>query len=141
MVKPFNVADLTDQQVIERTLDGEAGDQGFAGQQGVGSVIQNRSLLQWQGETTARGVCLHHAQFDCWLPGKDYDRITAEGYTPPESCTNIAQRILRGDLPDNTYAADSYEVTGSGAYWASGLKPTKVIADQSFYITRKTDDA
>lgn len=127
---------LSDREVIARTLDGEAGNQGLDGLQGVGSVILTRVNLRWQGETTARGVCLHHSQFSCWLPGPDYDRITADDYVAPQACLNIADQILAGTLPDNTNGADSYEVTGTRAYWAKGLEPSKVIGSQSFYVTR-----
>ena len=114
----IDVSTLTDVQVISRTLDGEAGNQGQNGQQGVGSVIQNRVNLKWQGETTARGVCLHHEQFDCWIPGDpSHIRITADDYVENLQCTAIAIQVLAGTLPDNTNGADSYEVTGTNAYW------------------------
>ncbi len=128
---------LSDQQIVARTLDGEAGDQGYAGQQGVANVIMKRAELGWQGETTLRGVCLHPEQFDCWIPGKDRSRIMAPGYVEPPQCMLIAGMALKGTLRDITGGADSYEVTGTGAYWARGLMPSAVIQDQSFYITRK----
>ena len=125
---------FSDDQIFAKTLDGEAGNQGYEGQQAVASVIMNRVYLNWQGETTARGVCLHHAQFSCWLPGPDRDRIIN---TLDVQCLEIAQLALAGTLADNTNGADSYEVTGTGAYWAKGLTPCAIIGKHSFYKTRK----
>lgn len=127
---------LTDQQIVARTLDGEAGNQGMNGLTGVGCVIQTRTMLNWQNEMTPRGVCLHREQFSCWLPGADLNRITAPNYVEPPQCMMLADQILKGILTDITGGADSYEVTGTGAYWAKGLTPTRVIGQQSFYITR-----
>lgn len=132
----MNVDALSDLEVIARTIDGEAGNQGISGMIAVGSVILNRVILHWQGETTARGVCLHHEQFSCWLPGPDRDRITASCYLAPDDCLTVAKQVLAGTLPDNTNGADSYEVTNSGAYWAKDLTPVAVIGEQSFYDTR-----
>lgn len=127
---------FSDLQIIARTLDGEAGNQGLEGIQGVGSVILRRVLLKWQGETTARGVCLHAKQFSCWLPSRDRNRIMGQFYFAPPKCMEIAQQITVGTLPDNTNGADSYIVTGMPYYWAIGLTPVAIIGNQSFYITR-----
>lgn len=128
----------TDLDLVIKTLDGEAGDQGYAGIQGVGSVILRRAQLGWQGEKTVRGVCTHPKQFDCWGAGPDLDRITDVNYSPPSDCITIAKQVLDGSLPDNTGGADSYIVTGTPCYWAENLTPTAVIGNQSFYITRHT---
>lgn len=130
---------LSDREIVARTLDGEAGNQGYSGQQAVGNVIQKRVELKWQGETTARGVCLHRSQFDCWDAGPDRDRITDPDYVTPEQCLLIADMILKQILPDITNGADSYEVTEAQAYWGVNLTPSAVIGDQSFYVTRKVE--
>ena len=123
---------FTDLEIFAKTLDGEAGDQGYLGQQAVANVIMNRVRLQWQRETTVRGVCLHHAQFSCWSPGADRDRIMMA--LEPQ-CLEIAQRALDDTLPDITGGADSYEVRGTGAYWAKNLTPAAAIGAHDFYIT------
>ncbi len=127
---------LSDLDVIYRSLDGEAGNQEEEGIRAVGCVIQNRVKLKWQGETTARGVCLHRKQFSCWLPGPDRDRIMKPDYVPPLLCVNIAFKVYYNLLVDITGGADSYEVTGTGAYWTDGLQPVAIIGAHSFYTTR-----
>lgn len=99
---------LTDVQVVARTLDGEAGNQSVECQTAVGNVIQNRANLAWQGEKTARGVCLHHLQFDCWLAGSDRDRIMEVDYIAPLQCTIIANQVVERLLVDNTNGATHY---------------------------------
>jgi len=126
-------ANLTDVEVIAKTLDGEAGNQGTEGQIAVANVIATRASLAWQGETTLRGVALHPYQFSCWLPGPDRDRILKS--TNP-LCIPIAQSALDGTLADITNGADSYEVHGTQAYWAARLTPVATIGDQDFYRTR-----
>jgi spore germination cell wall hydrolase CwlJ-like protein len=124
---------FSDLEIVAKTLDGEAGDQGYEGQQAVANVIGLRASLKWQGEDTLRGVCLHPYQFSCWLPGPDRDRIIV---SENDSCLKIAELTVNGTLPDITNGADSYEVTGTGAYWSYGLNPVTVIGKHSFYITR-----
>jgi spore germination cell wall hydrolase CwlJ-like protein len=126
---------FSDQEIVAKTLDGEAGNQGYEGQQAVANVIMNRVKLNWQGETTLRGVCLHRKQFSCWNPGFCRDRIMK--YLDPQ-CLQIARDLILDHLPDITHEADSYEVTGTNAYWTLGLVPCAVIRKHSFYRTRKS---
>lgn len=129
-----NLAALSDEQIIARTLDGEAGNQGYNGQQAVGSVIQTRTILNWQKETTARGVCLHRLQFDCWLPGKDRARIMVENYIEPTPLLQIADLVLKQLLPDNTLGATHYfDDSIEAPSWASPDKFTVRIGRLNFY--------
>jgi cell wall hydrolase len=126
-------------EIFAKTLDGEAADQGYEGQQAVASVIMRRQALDWQKEITVRGVCLHPYQFSCWLPGPDRTRIiAATQFNDPAyaQCLEIAQDALAERLPDNTEGADSYLVTGTQVDWIKGLTPTVVIGKHSFFITR-----
>lgn len=134
---------LDEVEIFARTLDGEAENQGYLGQQAVANVIMKRVELQWKGDTNAKDVCLHRLQFSCWnnTPNNhDRTRILALAADDValEQCRDIAQLALAGNLPDLTNGADSYEVTGSGAYWAVDLDPCATIGKHSFYITRKT---
>lgn len=124
---------FSDLEIFAKTLDGEAGNQGYEGQQAVANVIMKRVALKWQHETTPRGVCLHHYQFSCWLPGSDRDRIMKS--TNPQ-CLAIAKLALDGALSDITNEADSYEVHGTQAYWSNRLTPVATIGDQDFYVTK-----
>ena len=129
-----NVSTLSDAEVVAKTLDGEAGNQGYRGQKAVANVIMRRAQLGWQGEKTLRGVCLHPKQFSCWDIGPDLDRIMA-GTNP--QCMSLALLALANNLPDITNGADSYQVRGTNAYWSQGLTPVASIGAHDFYITRK----
>lgn len=135
MTDPQNLDDL---HIVAMTIDGEAENQGPMGMQAVACVIQNRVKFQWQGETTARGVCLHHEQFSCWNQGPDRARILAlqDSNHFMSLCLDIAGDLFAGTLEDITGGADSYQVTGTNAYWSKGLTPVKIIGNQEFYITR-----
>ena len=133
--KPMiNISELTDAEIVARTLDGEAGNQGYTGMQAVGCVIQNRVKLKWQGETTARGVCLHKFQFDCWLPGKDFERITSPNYAPLADSVVIANQVLKGNLPDITGGATHYfDNSIPPPSWAKAENFTGDIGKLHFY--------
>lgn len=123
---------FSDLEIFAKTLDGEAGNQEYLGQQAVANVIMNRVALTWQGETGVRGVCLHREQFSCWLPSPDRDRIMVN--LEPQ-CLEIAQLALSGKLADITDGADSYEVRNYGASWAKNLIPVASIGAHDFYRT------
>jgi hypothetical protein len=55
-----------------------------------------------------------------------------------EQCLEISSLALSGTLTDVTEGADSYEVSGTNAYWSDGLTPVVTIGAHDFYITRKT---
>ena len=131
---------LSDREIVARTAWGEARNQGVEGMQGVINVIFNRAALHWQGETTARGVCLHRKQFDCWLPGDpNLPKLLAVTDADPQyaEALQLADSAFAGTLADITGGADSYEVEGTGAYWGVGLTPRAKIGDQDFYVTKK----
>ena len=124
---------FSEEEIFAKTLDGEAANQGRIGQQAVANTIMRRVALQWQGETTVRGVCLRRKQYSCWNPGQDRDRIMKE--TNPQ-CLLIAQLAMAGSLSDLTAGADSYIVRDTPCYWAKGLMPVASIGVHDFYVTR-----
>lgn len=126
---------FSDVDIFSKTLDGEAGNQGYDGQCAVADVIMRRVSLKWQGETTARGVCLHPKQFSCWLPGKDRDRIMK---STNNQCLNIAGLAMRGFLSDNTNGATHYVDDSIAApYWAKGYTPCATMGRLIFYDLSK----
>lgn len=126
-----DTSDLSDLEVVAKTLDGEAGNQGEQGQRAVANVVMRRAALGWQGERTPRGVCLHPEQFSCWLGGHDTDRIMA---SDNPSCVTIAQLALAGSLADITDGATHYYDTSiSPPYWAENEIPCAKIGDLVFY--------
>jgi len=138
MTLPQNLDNIDDRHIIAMTIDGEAENQGSEGRQAVGCVIQNRARFVWQGERSARAVCLHPYQFSCWLAGPDRERILSlqDDNEFMVQALYLADQILKNSLYDITGGADSYQVTGTNAYWSRGLTPVKVIGSQQFYITR-----
>lgn len=138
MTQPQNLEAISDLAIIAMTIDGEAENQGLEGMLGVASVIQNRAKFVWQGEQSARAVCLHPFQFSCWNEGPDRNRILSLTAADPffNKALAIAYSILTGTLVDSVNGADSYQVTGTNAYWSKGLTPVKVIGNQEFYVTR-----
>ena len=132
--------DFADLEIIARTLYGEARGEPLLGRQGVGNVLGKRAKLGWQGETTPRGVCLHHKQFSCWN-ANDPNREILLGVISNDiydSCLQLARQVLDGTLSDVTNGADSYHVTGEEVDWSDGLTPTVVIGKHSFYNTRES---
>jgi hypothetical protein len=75
-------------------------------------------------------VCLARAQFSCWSPGPDCDRILAkaqaieDGHTPNDPAFRqllyLASGVITGDLLDNAKGATHYVTSG---LYASGIGP------------------
>lgn len=129
---------FSDQDIVARTIFGEARGEGYLGQQAVANVIMNRVKLDgWRGHDP-RSVCLKSYQFSCWLKS-DPNRSKLMAITKDDAtfaqCYGIAGAAMAGDLPDITHGADSYCVTGTDAFWAKGLTPVAVIGHHSFYVT------
>lgn len=125
---------MSDLNIVALTLCGEAESLGYVGMQGVGSTIQKRTILNWQHETTARGVCLHFEQYSCWLQGPDRNRIMAPDFVIPDTAIAIANMILTQTLPDNTNGGTHYyDNSISPPYWTEGLAPTAFIGTLIFY--------
>ena len=132
------LAQLDDQQIVARTVYGEARGEGAIGQQAVLNVIFNRasSKTTWWG-TTPRLVCLKPYQFSCWnKDDPNYGILTSALYGSIfEQVLDLTKQAFAGDLPDLTGGADSYKVIGTSARWAENLKPVKLIGHHEFYRT------
>lgn len=129
---------MDDIETVARTLWGEARGEGYIGQQAVANVIMRRVALKCKGDTNAKDVCLHHSQFSCWLQSDpNRPKLLAVTQDDPvfRQCLGIATLALSGNISDVTNLADSYEATGTGAYWAKGLTPCAVIGRHSFFKT------
>ena len=141
-IKPLptvTLSDLSDKEVVARTIYGEARGEGIIGMQAVACVIQNRARIGgWYGKSP-REVCLRPFQFSCWNR-TDPNRAKLLSIPPEDQqyqdALTIADRLLSGMLLDITCDADSYEVRGTNAYWAKGLTPVASIGKHEFYCTR-----
>lgn len=135
-----NISDLSDLEVVARTIWGEARNQGLAGMTAVGCVIQNRAKIGGWFGSTPREVCLKPYQFSCWNRD-DQNRAKLLSVTQSDRqyqlAIGIADSVLNGTLKDITGGCDSYQVKGTNAFWARNLKPVASIGDQEFYVTRQ----
>jgi HPt (histidine-containing phosphotransfer) domain-containing protein len=99
---------LTDRELLAKTLQAEAGNQGIGGMLAVGSVIRNRMA---QGGSL-RDVILAPAQFSAWnkvtgaVGGEQGQNMAA--LTPSEDAYAAADAILSGNAPDVTGGATHY---------------------------------
>lgn len=132
------IDNLTDNEVIAKTMWGEARGEGYVGQQAVCNVIFNRAEKpSWWGHSP-RTVCLKPYQFSCWNQS-DPNRpklmeVTADDSIYSQSLT-IVRDALSGDLPDVTNGADSYCVIGTNPSWAAKLTPCATIGKHEFFRT------
>lgn len=135
--------DLTsDFHVLAATIDGEAEGEPLAGKQAVASSILNRVALSKVhshfGDGTIRGACLAHAQFDCWMPGPDCDRINALEFEHPspglQDCMDVANEAIQGALTDPTGGSTHYYDHGIlGPMWLVGAKWCGQFGRQLFW--------
>lgn len=134
----MNLSDLSDLQVVARTIWGESRSEGEQGMHAVGSVIQNRVRIGgWWGDQP-RTVCLKPFQFSCWNRNDpNLPKLLNLDETDPQYVTSegLAKVILTGDLGDIVSGADSYETKDTNAFWARNLTPVVTIGNHNFYIT------
>jgi spore germination cell wall hydrolase CwlJ-like protein len=135
--------DLTsDFEVLVATLSGEAEGETLAGKQAIAASIMNRVAQAKThphfGDGTVRGACLAHMQYDCWLPGPDYDRIIALDLTKPsaalQDCIGVAKAAIAGTLADLTHGSTYYYAPSiPGPAWLAGARWCGVFGTQLFW--------
>ncbi len=137
---------MTDLEALILTLYGEARGEPIESLIGVANVIRRRVLDHYRGDLTFAAVCLHPAQFSCWIDAKDLlDKALAKlqtgtlGMMPPDlaRCKEVAKATLAGTLADNTFTANHYlakELYDSPSCpgWAKGLTPTRTLGNHVF---------
>ena len=133
------IDNMIEQEILARTIWAEARGESAEGQKAIANVVNNRiaSGKTWWGNDV-RSVCLTPYQFSCWNKSDpNRPKLLAVTADDPSysGCLVIAGNSIRGNLPDNTADADSYEVTGLNTYWARTLQPVAVIGHHSFYKT------
>lgn len=145
--KAVNGQDL---DTLARTLWGEARSEGERGMQAVANVIMNRFKKAQSSTSAARQfgrtvheICLKPYQFSCWLandPNLPKMRAVTAADANFRLCLNVAERALKGQLPDITGGADHYlnvPVTikirgGTLPPWVDMNKRTASIGDHTF---------
>jgi N-acetylmuramoyl-L-alanine amidase len=132
---------MTDQDIMARTIYGEARGEGLEGMQGVANVILNRFAL-WDkhphfGIGTVESVCLDPWQFSCWNANDPNVEVIKSVTTDDPvfaHCMDIASDALTGALADNTNSATYYYVKGSREpSWAFGKDPCAIIGAHLFF--------
>ena len=96
---------VTYDDILARTIVGEARGEGHTGMVAVANVVMNRvAKPSWWGRTV-KDVCLKPYQFSCWNVG-DPNRAIILNLGPDYGIYNdalaIAQKACAGSLPDIT---------------------------------------
>lgn len=127
---------MTEQEVLARTIWGEARGEGKAGMEAVASVILNRAKRGgWFGDTITE-VCRKPMQFSCWNPD-DPNCIKTQEITVIDKqfaqALEIAEKAVAGDLPDRTKGATHYHTYRITPKWAASMKRLDQIGNHIFY--------
>lgn len=127
----------TDEEVVARTVYGEARGEKKKGKIAVAWVIRNRvEKPRWWG-WTYREVCLKPYQFSCWNPG-DPNRekcLAVMWYDPTyQACLEAAVEVMNGEVDDPTDGATSYVASYIPLpEWTSRMALTKRIGNHVFF--------
>jgi hypothetical protein len=105
------IPNLSDREILARTLQAEAGNQGLQGMLAAGSVIMNRVNLPGYGNGL-QDVILKPGQFSAWNKLTGYAG-GAQGQdmaamTPSEQAYKVAEMLLSGEYEDPTKGATHY---------------------------------
>jgi hypothetical protein len=126
---------INDRELLARTLQAEAGNQGFEGMLATGSVIMNRANSSGYGNGV-RGVILKPGQFSAWNSVTGYaggeQGQDMQGMTPSADAYRAADQLIAGDYSDPTAGATHYfNPDISQPSWAKG-KQFHRIGDHVF---------
>lgn len=126
-----------DDDVLARTICGEARGQGDAGMSAVANVVMNRVAKPCWWGATVKEVCLKPYQFSAWNVG-DPNRAVILNLDDTHSIYNdalaIARQAIAGELPDATNGATYYFAKGTPEpKWAFGKDPCAAIGGQLFF--------
>jgi spore germination cell wall hydrolase CwlJ-like protein len=97
--------------MLARTLQAEAGNQGYEGMLDVGSVIRNRAASGKFGDGSIEGVIMQPGQFSAWNSVTGYaggEQGQNMSFQPSKQAMDAADAILRGDYQDRTGGALNY---------------------------------
>lgn len=137
-----DVSQLSDIDILARTIYGEARGEKIGGMEAVASVILNRvkraekrNGRYWWGNTV-RDVCLKKWQFSCWNendPNRQKILSVSTKNRAFQICHRIARRALAGTLKDPTDGATHYHAGGIFPPWARGRMYTAEFGNHQFY--------
>ena len=137
---------MTDEDILARTIFGEARGEGLEGMEAVACVIMNRFKAEkwFTGYVVINGqkipnvaeTCLKKAQFSCWNKNdsnyKILQNINANNMLFKQ-CIMVAKRALKGELIDFTNGALYYHTKQIKPKWAIGKSPCYSVKNHLFY--------
>ncbi len=137
---------LSNQDVLARTLYGEARGQPIKGLEAVANVIMNRVQFAmgagghfWWGNSI-KSVCLKPMQFSCWNYNDPNRRIITRPHEVLwedvnfRDCYVVAKQALDYQLQDNTKGSMHYvNPKVANPPWIRGKTPAVIIGDHAFY--------
>ena len=121
---------LSDRELLARTLQAEAGNQGLGGMLAAGSVVMNRANTSGYGNGL-RGVILKPGQFSAWnsltgYAGGEQGQNMAS-MRPSAAAYQATDKLLTGDYEDPTGGATHYYNPDiSNPSWAKGKEFTRI---------------
>ena len=133
------------QDILARTIWGEARGETLTGKEAVANVVLNRLKTaqrrgkMWWGNSII-DICQKPMQFSCWNEN-DINRKKLLAVTEADQqfaiCQRIARRALNGVLPDHTFGADHYHEASIMPDWAESRVATVTIGHHVFYQLEK----
>lgn len=137
---------MSDENILARTIYGEARGEGLEGMEAVACVVMNRvKAKKWftgyviengQKIPSVAQTCLKRAQFSCWNKNDPnyaiLQKITAENSLFRE-CLAVAKRAISGQLQDFTNGALYYHTKQIKPQWAKGKSPCYEVKNHLFY--------
>ena len=104
----YSLTDI-DIDTMAKTIAAEAGGESLKGQIGVGYVILNRTLNEWQGKETVTDIIKSPYQFRAWNEDSKIDPTTI---TPDDDSYKTALKVIEG-ITSSRYK----DPTGGAAYY------------------------
>jgi len=127
----------SEEDILARTICGEARGEGDQGMSAVANVVLNRVAKGgWWGDSV-KDVCLKPYQFSCWNLGDPNRSIILNldsGFSIYNDALAIAQQAYAGTLADITNGATSYYAKGTPEpKWAFGKDTCAIIGKHLFF--------
>ncbi|CAF3774613.1 unnamed protein product [Rotaria sp. Silwood1] len=133
-------ANLTKEEVLAKTILGEARGELREGKEAVGHVINNRAQAnkEYWGGSDIKDVCLHRNQFECWNNKHDIG-IGINEQSAYKECCEVAEKILNGSSRDPTRGADHYHNPKKepNPSWVANCTLLGDIENHRFYKSRQ----
>ena len=128
-----------EQEIVAKTLLGEARGEGYAGMYAVACVIQQRVINGHRGAKTAKEVCLQNNgkswQFSCWNPDDPNFKKLDQLLKSHDLSLKAKALAIHLHVLDRSYVrqADHYAHRRINNYWTRAYKHVATVRDHKFY--------